>query len=136
MRGKRVDVATILIVEDDFIVAMELQYRLRDLGHTVCGVASSGADAVKKATELRPELVLMDIKLRGDMDGVEAARQIRTGVDIAIVFLTAYSDRNTLQRVQAADSYGFIVKPFGEDELRTTIDSALERHRAGQDGAA
>jgi two-component system, response regulator PdtaR len=118
--------AAILIVEDDYIVAMELRFRLLDLEHTVSAVVSSGLDAISKAAQLSPDLILMDIKLRGDMDGLEAARQIRARADIPIVFLTAYSDASTVRRIQAADPCGYIVKPFAEEELRATIAVALQ----------
>jgi len=120
--------ASILVVEDEGIVARDIQNVLERLGHVVPGIAASAAEAVRKAGTILPDLVLMDIVLRGDMDGVEAAERIREGYDIPVVYLTAYADDPTLQRARATDPFGYILKPFEERELRTTIDIALYRH--------
>ena len=117
----------ILIVEDERIVAMDIQNRLIDLGYSVCGSASSGEDAVKKASELQPDLVLMDIVLKGDMDGIDAAGQIRERFNIPVVYLTAFSDEKTLQRARLTGAYGYILKPFGDNELRSNIAVALHK---------
>lgn len=119
----------ILIVEDQNIVAMDIQNRLRNLNYTVVGIASSGAGAIKKADETIPDLVLMDIMLKGDMDGIGAARQIRLRFNIPVVYLTAYADTDTLQRAKITEPFGYILKPFEERELHTTIEMALYRHK-------
>jgi PAS domain S-box-containing protein len=120
--------AQILIVEDDSIVVMELQDRLQSLGYGVAAVASSGKEAIEKAAETHPDLVLMDIRLKGAMNGIEAAKEIRACFDIPVVYLTAYADENTLQRAKATEPYGYILKPFEERELRTNIEIALYKY--------
>jgi PAS domain S-box-containing protein len=121
--------AQILIVEDNNIVAMELRDRLQSLGYTVAAVASSGEEAIEKAAETRPDLILMDIKLKGDVDGVEAAEGIRARFDIPVLYLTAYLDENTLQRAKITEPYGYILKPFEERGLHSTIEIALYKHK-------
>ncbi|MCJ7808931.1 MAG: GAF domain-containing protein, partial [Desulfobulbaceae bacterium] len=115
----------ILIVEDERVVAMDIQNRLKDMGYFVCGLASSGEDAVNKASELQPDLVLMDIILKGEMDGIDAAGQIRERFNIPVVYLTAFSDEKTLQRARLTGPYGYILKPFDDSELRSNIEMAL-----------
>lgn len=119
----------ILIVEDEGIVAMDIERRLKRLGYAVTGIASSGIDAVEVASRLTPDLVLMDVKLRGDMDGTEAARRIWESFAIPVVFLTAYTDEKTLALAKVAEPYGYVVKPFGDRELHSTIDMALYKHK-------
>ncbi|MFB6271943.1 MAG: sigma 54-interacting transcriptional regulator [Salinibacter sp.] len=120
--------ARILIVEDEFAVAMELEDHLDALGYTVVDHVMTGTDAVERATETTPDLVLMDVHLDGPMDGVEAARRIRESRPLPIVFVTAYSDDETLQRATATTPYGYIVKPFNERELYAAVEVALETH--------
>jgi len=115
----------ILIVEDERVVARDIQNRLKNLGYSVCGSASSGEDAVKKTSELQPDLVLMDIVLKGEMDGIDAAGQIRERFNIPVVYLTAFSDEKTLQRARLTGPYGYILKPFEDSELRSNIEVAL-----------
>jgi two-component system, cell cycle sensor histidine kinase and response regulator CckA len=119
----------ILIVEDDSIIAMELEDRLQSLGYGVCAATPSGKDAVEKAGDMWPDLILMDIWLDGLMDGVEAAAEIRARFDIPVVYLTAYADKDTLQRAKVTEPYGYIIKPFEERELQTAIEIALYKHR-------
>jgi len=119
--------ATILVVEDEGIVAMDLQHRLINMGYSVPTVAASGQDALKKAAEVRPDLVVMDIRLRGDMDGIEVAEQIRDLLDVPPVYLTAYTDEDTLRRAKITEPFGYIVKPYDERTLRSTIEMALYR---------
>jgi signal transduction histidine kinase len=118
----------ILVVEDEVAIAEEIIDRLEGLGFGVSGTASSGEDAIKKAEETRPDLVLMDIKLEGDMDGVEAAEQIRASLDVPVVYLTAFSDRKALERAKVTEPFGYIVKPFEERVLEITIEMALHKH--------
>ena len=101
--------AQILIVEDEGIIAKDIQNTLEGLGYAVLAVASSGKEAIKKAAEALPDLVLMDIVLEGYMDGVEAAERIRDRLDIPVVYLTAYSDNKTLQRAKITVPYGYIL---------------------------
>lgn len=115
----------ILVVEDEAIVAMELSARLEDLGYRVCGVAANGADAIAMARRARPALVLMDIVLRGAMDGVEVSRQLVEGLALPVIFLTAHNDRDTVQRAAAVAPYGYLTKPFQAAELRAAIEVAL-----------
>ena len=119
--------ATILVVEDESIVALDLQQRLTDMGYSVPAVAASGQDALKKAADIRPDLVLMDIRLKGDMDGIEVAEQIRDLLNAPPVYLTAYTDEDTLQRAKITEPFGYIVKPFDERTLRSTVEMALYR---------
>jgi two-component system, response regulator PdtaR len=119
----------ILIVEDEHIVAMGIKRMLKGLGYTVTGVASSGEDAISKAESTFPDLVLMDIMLKGELDGVEAAQEIKERFDIPVVYLTAYSDSNILERVKKTGPFGYIVKPFDEKDLHSNIEIALHRYR-------
>ena len=128
MAGERV-----LIVEDDLITARHVQDCLQALGYSVTAVAVSGSEAVDKAAETRPDLVLMDIRLEGPMDGVEAAGQIGSQFDIPVVYLTAHADENTLQGAEITEPYGYILKPFEERDLRVTISMALYNHRMKQE---
>jgi CheY-like chemotaxis protein len=121
--------AKILVVEDENIVALEIKKRLQKLGYIVPGVASTGEDAISKAEGIRPDLVLMDIMLKGEIDGIHAAGEIRKRFNIPVVYLTAYSDEETLHRAKLTEPYGYILKPFEEDDLRTTIEIALYRHQ-------
>ena len=120
--------ARVLIVEDESIVAMDLSELLRKLDYEVIGVAGSGIEAVDAATTLRPDLILMDIHLRGTMDGIEAARIIGERVPAPVVFLTAHGDSNTVNRAVQASPYGYLVKPFDERVLHRVVEVALARH--------
>lgn len=118
----------ILVVEDEVIVAEDIAGRLKKLGYAVAGTVSSGEEAIQKAAETQPDLVLMDIVLKGEMDGVTASEQIRNNTDIPTVFLTAYADEKTLQRAKLTDPFGYIVKPFQQNDLRVAIEIAVHRH--------
>jgi DNA-binding NtrC family response regulator len=120
--------ARILIVEDEFAVAMELEDHLGALGYTVVDHVMTGDEAVKQAADTEPDLVLMDVRLDGPMDGVEAARKIRASQPIPVVFVTAYSDDETLQRATDTTAYGYVVKPFEERELYAAVEVALHTH--------
>jgi len=119
----------ILVVEDEHIVAMGIKKMLKNLGYIVTGVASSGEDAISKAESTFPDVVLMDIMLKGDMDGVEAAKEIRERFDVPVVYLTAYSDNKILERAKRTEPFGYIIKPFDEKDLYSSIEVALHRHR-------
>lgn len=122
----------ILVVEDEHIVAKDIQYRLQGLGYHIPAVASSGEEAVQKAEETRPDLVLMDIRLKGMMNGVEAAEELRRRFNIPVVYLTAYADDHTLDRAKVTEPFGYILKPFEERELYTCIEVALYKHQMEQ----
>jgi PAS domain S-box-containing protein len=124
MKGQK-----ILIVEDEAIVALHMAENLRSQGYVVAGKASSGVEAVRKAEETRPDLVLMDIVLKGEMDGIEAAQRISGRLDIPVVFVTAYGDEATLQRAKLTDPFGYILKPFKERDLHVAIEIALYKHQ-------
>lgn len=119
----------ILIVEDEAIVAADLSSKLIQLGYRVAGIASSGADAVEMAKSLEPELVLMDIKLKGDMDGIEVAHILQDSCNLPVIYLTAYSDPATLARAKLTEPFGYILKPFEERELVIQIELAVHNHK-------
>ena len=117
-----------LIIEDETLIAEELRERLLRLGFSVIAAVDSAEEGVAIATRERPDLVLMDIRLKGPKDGVEAAREIRRLVDVPIVYLTAHSDRLTVDRAERTEHDGFILKPFLRRELQSTIEVAMQRH--------
>jgi PAS domain S-box-containing protein len=119
----------ILIVEDEGIVAMDIKNRLLSLGYAVPAVVFSGEEAIEKAAETQPDLVLMDIRLKGEINGIEAAEQIRDRFHIPVVYLTAYANGETLQRAKVTEPFGYILKPFEERELYSNIEIALYRHK-------
>ncbi|HEY9652698.1 MAG TPA: ATP-binding protein [Coleofasciculaceae cyanobacterium] len=121
--------AKILIVEDENIVALNIQKRLTELGYTVTATVSSGETAIQLAAQNPPDLVLMDIKLKGSIDGIEAAARMRSRFQIPIVYLTAYADNETLNRAKLTEPYGYISKPFESRDLCTTIEVALYNHQ-------
>jgi CheY-like chemotaxis protein len=117
--------ASILIVEDEYLLAMEIRIALEESGYKVAGIAMSGEEAVEQAEKERPDLVLMDIKLHGDSDGVEAARRIRERFGTPVIFLTGNVDGKTRERVREADPSGFIHKPVVEHELLAMLENVL-----------
>ncbi len=121
--------ARILIVEDERITAEDLRDILTDLGYTVTASVSSGADAIAKAEETAPDLALMDIRIKGDMDGTETARVLRERFNIPVIYLTAHADSATVSRAKSAEPLGYITKPFQEAELHASIEIALHKHR-------
>ncbi|WP_034607441.1 hybrid sensor histidine kinase/response regulator [Megalodesulfovibrio gigas] len=120
----------IMIVDDERIVALDIKNTLERLGYKVPAICSTGEEAVEKAAELTPDLILMDIKLRGEMDGVQAAELIHTRQGTPIIFLTAYSDEKTLERAKLSEPFGYLIKPFEERELHSNIEIALFKVRA------
>jgi len=118
----------ILVVEDERIVADDIRTSLERLEYTVPAIVYSGGEAIKKAAEINPDLVLMDIVLEGEMDGIEAASAIRSRFDIPVVYLTAYADKKTLERAKITEPFGYIIKPFEDRELNSTIEIALYKH--------
>ena len=124
--------AKILIVEDESIVAFNIQNRLKGLGYAVVAVSPSGESAIQLAAQHHPDLVLMDIRLKGSIDGIEAAAQIRSRFQIPVVYLTAYTDEETLNRAKLTQPYGYILKPFESRDLCTTIEVALYNYQMEQ----
>ena len=120
----------ILIVEDESLVADDLEQRLSRLGYEPVGIVDTGEQAVAKGVELRPDLVLMDIRLKGRMDGIEAAGQLRVPHRVPVVFLTSHSDQGTLERAGMSEPFGYLTKPFQERDLHATIEMAIYRHHA------
>ena len=118
----------ILVVEDESIVAKDIQNSLKKLGYYVPTVVASGEKAIEEIEQSRPELVLMDIMLKGELNGIEAAKIIHERFDIPVIFLTAYADDNTLNKAKISEPYGYIIKPFKEKELQTTIEMAVYKH--------
>jgi DNA-binding response OmpR family regulator len=123
---------TALVVEDETLIAEELAERLRRLGFSVIATVDSADEAIRLAVRERPDLVLMDIRLKGEKDGVHAAGEIRRLVNAPVIYLTAYSDQITLDRVKDTQPYGYVLKPFHERELQVTIELAMHRHALEQ----
>ncbi len=126
MSGGRV--VRVLVVEDESVVALDARLRLEGLGYAVVGVADNAADALGLAARENPDLVLMDIRIKGETDGIAAAEALRDMSDVPVVFATAYADEDTLSRAKTSSPYGYIVKPFQERELRIVIELALAKH--------
>ena len=120
---------SILIAEDERIVAKDIRRILESLGYPIAGIASSGEDALHKAKQCGPGLILMDIRLDGAIDGIEAAGAISEHLDIPIIYLTACSDPETLKRANATRPFGYIPKPFRDTDLRRGIEIAVHKHR-------
>ena len=118
----------IMLVEDESIIAMDVAQRLQALGYQVAAHVTSGADAIRIAAETKLDLILMDIQIRGSMDGIEAAEQIRAAQDVPIIYLTAFADDNTLKRARLTEAFGYLLKPFEERELVIAIEMALYKH--------
>jgi CheY-like chemotaxis protein len=121
--------AKILIVEDEGIVALDLSILLKSLGYAVPAVASSGAGAIRKVAETRPDLVMMDIRLRGDMDGIEAAETIYARFGLPVIYMTALADEGTVRRCEMTKHYGYIGKPFEAEDLEAVVEEALRQHQ-------
>ncbi len=119
----------ILVVEDEGLVAKSIQDMLNNMGYEAPDTALSGEKAIKKADEIRPDLILMDIKLKGEMDGIEAAEIIHDRFDIPVVYLTAFADEETLERAKITEPFGYLLKPFEEQDLQSTIEMALYKNK-------
>lgn len=122
----------VMVVEDENIVAMDIKLSLERLGYDVPAVLSNGHDAIMNAQRFLPDLILMDIKIKGNIDGIETAREIWKTLRIPVIFLTAYADEKTLERAKLAEPFGYILKPFEEKELHTAIEVILRKHRSVQ----
>jgi len=123
----------ILIVEDEAIIAADLQRRLGRLGCEVVGMAASGEDAIRLAAALKPELVLMDINLQGEIDGTQTAQHLRNQMQLPVVYLTASSDATVVKRAKLTDAFGYLLKPLDERLLHITIEMALYKHQLEQE---
>ena len=119
----------IMVVEDEWIVADQLCNNLKDLGYMVCSTASTGDEAIRKVGEDRPDLILMDIVLKSKMDGIEAADRITSQFDIPVIYLTAYTNQEYIERAKQTNPFGYLVKPFKQKELYANIEMALHKHR-------
>ena len=124
---------SVLVVEDESIVAKDIQNSLKKLGYSVPSIENSGEDAIDSAGKHRPDLILMDIMLKGDISGIEAAEQIKNRYQIPVIFLTAYADESTLSKAKVTEPYGYIIKPFKEIDLHTSIEMALYKHGKEQE---
>jgi PAS domain S-box-containing protein len=122
-------VKQILVVEDESIISDDIRQSLQNLGYAVPSIASSGKEAIEKVEKTNPDLVLMDIMLDSEMDGIEAANQIRTRFHIPVIYLTAYSDEKLMERAKITEPHGYIIKPFNNRELQTNIEIALYKHK-------
>jgi len=120
---------TVMIVEDSLLLAEDLRNSLIKLGYNVLHIASNGQEAIVKANELKPNLILMDIKLDGHLNGIETSQIIKDNLDIPIIFLTAHSDKQTLDKAKLTEPFGFLLKPFRIDEIHSTINTALHKYR-------
>lgn len=120
--------SSLLIVEDEIILATDLEARLMDLGYRVVGIVCTGPAAINAAEQFLPDLILMDIRLSGKMDGIDAALEIRRNRDIPVLFLSAWADEQTRQRAQAAGTHGFLSKLAPDCDLHTAIEMALAGH--------
>jgi signal transduction histidine kinase len=119
----------ILVVEDEIITGMDIQNRLKNMGFNVPIVVSSGEEAIKKVKENKPDLVLMDINLNGEMDGIEVSSKIHSFSDVPVIYLTAYSDEKTLERAKITKPYGYVIKPIKDRELQINIEIAFSKHK-------
>nr|WP_305891131.1 response regulator [Methanolobus chelungpuianus] len=118
-----------MVVEDENIIALNIKKKLKSFGYTVPAIVSTAEDAIKMTEITFPDLILMDVMLKGEMDGVQAIEEIRKKFDIPVIYLTAYSDDEVLERAKLTQPYGYIVKPFKANDLRTNIEIALYRHK-------
>jgi CheY-like chemotaxis protein len=125
----------ILVVEDELIIANNIQRALDSLGYRVCAHAETGEEALQKAKQEKPDLALMDIKIKGDMDGIETAEQIRTRLDIPVVYLTGLADEKTLARAKITEPFGYVIKPFKDRELHAALEMAIYKHQMEKERA-
>ncbi|QHU99423.1 response regulator transcription factor [Synechocystis sp. CACIAM 05] len=119
----------VLIVEDERLVAQHIAQLLKSDGYEICAIASDGATALKKIAEFYPDLVLLDIRIKGEIDGIEVAERIKSLYSIPIVYLTAFSDGETLERAQKTNPQGYVIKPFRREQLLSTVAIAIANHQ-------
>ncbi len=118
----------VLVVEDESIVSKDIQHSLKKLGYNVVGAASTGEKAFELASSEKPDIILMDIMLKGDMNGIETAERVKAELQIPVIYLTAYADESTLAKAKVTEPYGYIIKPFKEVDLHTSIEMALYKY--------
>ncbi len=123
------DEISILVAEDEKIIAKDIMLTLENLGYHVLGAVDSASSVIEKSGELKPDLILMDIMLYGDLTGIDAAKIIQKKYDIPVVYLTALADESTLQKAKTSDAFGYILKPFDEKTLRSSIEMAIYKHK-------
>lgn len=123
----------VLVVEDESIVSKDIQHSLKKLGYNIVGATATGEKAIELASSEHPDVVLMDIMLKGEMNGIEAAERIKKDLSIPIIFLTAYADELTLSKAKLTQPYGYILKPFKEIDLHTNIEMAIYKHTKEQE---
>lgn len=124
-----INIPNILVVEDEANVAQVMCVRLESYGYHVCDVVSSGKAAINAAQRLNPDIIIMDIKIEGAIDGIETARQIRSHIDVPIIFLSAYKDEELLERARLIEPSGYIVKPYEGSQLSISVEMALFKHQ-------
>ena len=123
----------ILVVEDESIVSKDIQHSLKKIGYNIVGAASTGEKAIELALSEKPDLILMDIMLKGPMNGIEAADIIKKEMSIPVIFLTAYADESTLAKAKITEPYGYILKPFKEIDIQTSVEMAMYKHKKEQE---
>lgn len=123
----------VLVVEDESIVSKDIQHSLKKLGYNVVGASATAERAIEMAKTENPDVVLMDIMLKGELNGIEAAEEIRKSCAVPVIFLTAYADESTLSKAKITEPYGYILKPFKEIDLHTTIEMAIYKHGKEQE---
>lgn len=121
--------ANVLVVEDESIVSKDIQLSLKNLGYNVVGAAATGEKALELASMENPDIILMDIMLKGSMTGIDVAEEIKASMNIPVIYLTAYSDEATVGKAKHTEPYGYVIKPFREVDLQTTIEMALHNHK-------
>jgi len=129
LENKVMDKLNIFIVEDESIVAKDIEHSLTKLGYNVVGISNNGNDALEKIMELSPDLVLMDIMIKGTLNGIEVTEKLKEKMNVPVIFLTAYADEGTLSRAKVTEPYGYILKPFKEIDLHSTIEMAIYKHQ-------
>src|ERR1035437_1352272 len=128
MESEKKGPVSILIVEDEKIVAMDIAGSLTSFGYEVSGIVASGKEAIDLVEKNLPDLILMDIKIKGDIDGIQTAEILRSHYDIPIVYLTAFADENTLSRARITAPYGYIIKPFDKKTAHNIIEISLYKN--------
>ena len=123
------NITSVYIVEDESIVAKDIQNSLKKLGYNVLGISNNGTDAIKQIVDLEPNIVLMDIMIKGTLTGIDVSEIIKKEYNIPVIFLTAYADENTLAKAKITQPYGYILKPFKEIDLHSTIEMAIYKHK-------
>jgi len=119
----------VLVVEDEVITVMSLQHLLELWGYRMCGQASSGKEAIERAEREKPDIALIDVSLSGDINGIEAARQIRSRCDIPIIFITGYSDNETMKEIKDMEPAGYFIKPVDFNKLKMAIESIAQKNK-------